>query len=122
MMKKLTWTTAIFVAAAATWPAIGLAETASITGELVTVMCYTGHGEDGRGAKHQACALKCAKEGYPLAVLTDEGTLYKVTGKLTADNNRALHELITKKVVATGDVGRDGDDRTIEAASVEPAK
>ena len=98
------------------------AETRSVTGELVTIMCYTGHGEDGRGAKHASCALKCAKEGYPLAVLTEAGELYKVTGKLTDDNNASLRPLLTKTVTATGDVDGEGDTLTIAASAVVEKK
>ena|SRR5690348_4394831 len=98
------------------------AETRTVTGELVTIMCYTGHGDDGRGAKHASCALKCAKEGYPLAVLTEAGELYKITGTLTDDNNASLRPLLTKTVDATGDVAKDGDTRTIAAATVVERK
>ena len=94
------------------------AETRTVTGELVTIMCYTGHGEDGRGAKHAACALKCAKEDYPLAVLTGDGTLYKITGKLTDDHAAALQPLLAKTVVATGEIGEEGTGRTLAAETV----
>ena len=98
------------------------AETTSVAGELVTIMCYTGHGDKGRGEAHVSCATKCAKQGYPLAVLTSDGTLYKLTGKLTADHNEALQSLLTKAVVATGTVGEEGKGKTLDAASVVPAK
>ena len=94
------------------------AESSTVKGELVTIMCYTGHGEDGRGEKHASCALKCAKEGYPLAVLTDDGTLYKVSGSLSEDNNAKLHDLIAKRVVATGDIKEAGKEKSIDAASI----
>src|SRR5687767_8860252 len=69
------------------------AEVTTVTGELVTVMCFTKNGDNGRGDDHAACALKCAKEGYPLALVTSDGEMYKLTGKLTADNNAALQSL-----------------------------
>ncbi|MGE3276512.1 MAG: hypothetical protein AB7O67_15470 [Vicinamibacterales bacterium] len=98
------------------------AEPVSVEGELITIMCYTGHGEDGRGASHAECARKCANEGYPLAVLTDDGVIYKITGRLTADNNAALQDLLTKKVVATGEAGREGEGHTLDATAVVPAR
>lgn len=93
----------------------------TITGELITVMCYTGNGEKGRGDDHAACALKCAKEGYPLAVLTSDGDLYKLVGELTKDRNAGLYDLIAKTVVATGLVGEEGAGKTLNASSVVPA-
>lgn len=98
------------------------AEVKSVTGELVTVMCFTKNGDNGRGDDHAACALKCAKDGYPLALVTDDGTMYKITGSLTADKNLKLQDLLAKTVVATGDV-QDGDDgKTLDASSVVLAK
>ena len=99
-----------------------MAETTSVTGELVTIMCYTGHGDKGRGEAHVSCATKCAKQGYPLAVLTSDGTLYKLTGTLTADHNAGLQSLLSKDVVATGTIGEEGKGKTLDAASVVPAK
>lgn len=114
----------LFAALAATCimaPLAAIGEPATVTGELITIMCYTGHGEDGRGPGHADCALKCAKEGYPLAVLTDDGVMYKLTGHLTTDNNASLQALLTKKVVAKGEAGREGEGHTLDASSVEPA-
>ncbi len=101
---------------------LGAAGAETISGELITIMCFEGHGEKGRGEGHTACAVKCAKDGYPLAVLTADGTLYKVVGSLAADHNVKLQELLTRPVVATGTVGSDDDGKTLDATSVEPAK
>jgi precorrin-6x reductase len=86
------------------------------------VMCFTGNGEKGHGDDHAACALRCAKEGNALGVLTPDGTVYKITGPLTADNNAKLQDLIAKQVVVTGDTGEDAEGKTLEASKVEPAK
>ena len=119
-MNVKTWalTAAVLMGAAA--PAV--ADTISVTGELVTIMCVTGHGDKGRGEAHVSCALKCAKQGYPLAVLTSDGTLYKLTGTLTADHDAALQSLLAKNVTATGTVGEEGNGKTLDATSVTPAK
>jgi hypothetical protein len=94
----------------------------SVTGELVTVMCVAKNGEKGQGQAHVDCAIDCAKKGYPLAVLTPDGSLYKITGALTADNNAKLQSLLAATVTATGDVAGDGAERTIDAASVVRAE
>jgi hypothetical protein len=102
--------------------AVGTAQVSTVRGELITVMCFVGNGEKGRGGDHAACALKCANEGYPLAIITDDGQMYKITGKLTADKNAALRELLAKKVVAEGVVGEEGAGKTLDATSVKPAE
>lgn len=94
----------------------------TVRGELITVMCFVGNGEKGRGTDHAACALKCANEGYPLAIITDDGEMYKITGKLTADNSAALRELLAKEVLAEGVVGEEGSGKTLDAVSVKSAK
>lgn len=98
------------------------AEEKSVTGELVTIMCYTGHGEKGRGEAHVSCAVKCARQGYPLAVLTGDGVMYEVTGRLTANHNEQLQPLLAKTVVATGEVGQEGKEKTLDASSIVEAK
>jgi hypothetical protein len=102
--------------------ASAFAETRTVTGELISIMCYQGHGDEGRGEKHVACSLKCVKEGYEAGVLTDDGTIYKITGKLAEDKYAKLQELLTKRVVATGEVGEADKEKTIDAASVTADK
>lgn len=46
----------------------------TITGEVVDVSCYLGHGARGEG--HKECAEMCAKAGGPLGILTSDGKLY----------------------------------------------
>lgn len=98
------------------------AEVKSVTGELVTIMCYTKNGDKGRGENHVSCAVDCAKKGYPLAVLATDGTLYQVVGKLAADDNAKIQSLLAKTVVATGDLGQAGDNKTIDATTIDLAK
>ncbi len=98
--------------------ASAFAETKTVKGELISIMCYQGHGDEGRGEKHQACSLKCVKEGYEAGVLTDDGVIYKVTGKLAEDKYAKLQDLLTKRVVATGEVSGEGKKQTIDATSV----
>ncbi len=117
------WVSAAVVAAlAAGVVAPARAEVKSVTGELVTIMCYTKNGDKGRGDAHAACAQKCAKGGYPVAVLSSDGTLYKIIGKLTAEKNEQLQPLLAKTVVVTGELGEEGRGKTIDAESVTAAK
>lgn len=112
----------VVAAAIAALGTTAFAETQTIKGELISIMCYQGHGDEGRGAKHQACALKCVKEGYEAGVLTDDGVIYKITGKLADDKYATLQDLLTKRVVATGEVSDQGKDKSIDATSVTADK
>lgn len=46
----------------------------TVKGEIVDLACYLDHGA--RGAKHQQCALTCLKNGEPMGLLTEDGTVY----------------------------------------------
>ena len=46
----------------------------SISGTVVDTGCYVSH--DSKGEAHAKCAAACAKNGVPLAILDDHGTLY----------------------------------------------
>ncbi len=49
----------------------------TLSGELVDMACYLGHGA--KGPKHAECAKMCVlKDGAPLGVLTKAGKLYLV--------------------------------------------
>ena len=45
----------------------------SWTGEVVDLACYVPNGA--RGADHAGCAKTCVKNGQPMGLLTDDGTL-----------------------------------------------
>src|SRR5437667_6261659 len=45
----------------------------TLKGEVVDTGCYLGRGA--HGEKHKECALKCASNGMPIALLTDKGKL-----------------------------------------------
>lgn len=45
----------------------------SWTGEVVDLACYVGNGA--KGADHAGCAKSCVKNGQPMGLLTDDGTL-----------------------------------------------
>ena len=52
-------------------------KTATVSGELVDMACYLGHGA--KGEKHAKCAQMCVlKGGAPLGILSKDGDLYLV--------------------------------------------
>ena len=46
----------------------------TLSGEVLDLACYISHG--GRGETHKACAVKCAKMGQPVGLLSTDGKLY----------------------------------------------
>ena len=54
------------------------AQTQTIKGEVVDLMCYLDHGA--KGEKHKGCAKKCIESGGPVGLLTADNQLYLVIG------------------------------------------
>lgn len=52
-------------------------KTMSVTGEVVDLGCYLGHGA--KGESHKECAAKCIAGGMPMGLLTKSGQLYLLT-------------------------------------------
>ncbi len=82
-MKK-TRNVFILVSALAVILAVGLSadakdkkhamKDANFQGEVLDMACYISHGA--KGADHAACALKCAKDGQPIGLLTKDGKVF----------------------------------------------
>lgn len=92
---------------------IGLTATAdhhegSWTGEVVDLACYVANGA--KGSDHAGCAKSCVKNGQPMGLLTDDGTLVL----LAADHKNgkpydALKELAGDKAEVSGTLAeKDG--------------
>ena len=54
-------------------PAVAEGEEGSWTGEVVDLACYVAKGA--KGADHAGCAKSCVKNGQPMGLLTEDGTL-----------------------------------------------
>jgi hypothetical protein len=84
-------------------PAAWGAEEITLKGEVVEVSCYSKLGVvKGTGAAHASCAVKCAKEGKPLGILTDGDGLFKFVGEYTDNNNAKLIPFVGKQVEVRG--------------------
>ena len=83
-MRSPRWLIALVALAcsAATSFARPVGVDSALSGEVVDLACYVGHGA--KGPDHQKCALKCAQMGQPLGLLTPEGKIYL----LVADQRR----------------------------------
>lgn len=89
-------------------PAKAQPKTMSVTGELVDLGCYLGHGAKGEG--HKECALKCAAMGMPIGILTSKGDLYLLTvSHDDADPFNQCKDWMAEQVTVTGKtMERDG--------------
>src|SRR5437870_8417856 len=85
------------------------AATETVKGQIVDQTCYTkDKANTGRDHKMPQdvtdCAVACAKKGAPMALLTDDGKLYQITGGLAADNNAKLVPHVSHIVEIKGEV------------------
>ena len=85
-----------------------VAEEGTWTGEVLDLACYVAKGA--KGADHAGCAKTCVKNGQPMGLLTDDGTLVL----LAADHKNgepydALKDLAGQQASVTGELAeRDG--------------
>jgi hypothetical protein len=90
----------------------------SITGTVVDTGCYVSH--DSKGEAHAKCAAACAKNGVPLAILDEHGTLFMPIAVEHKDQNAKLMPFIEKRVKVTGTVLEKGGLKGIAIKTVEP--
>ena len=93
----------------------------TVTGMLVEAACGLNLGEARPSDEHVACMVRCARNGDPIGILTDDG-LYTITGDWLEQNGAQLVELMAQQVEATGEISREGGRLQIAVASIELAK
>jgi hypothetical protein len=89
------------------------AKTMTVKGQVVDEGCSLREmgqkGGDQKAAEMDQCAIDCAKRGEPVALLTADGKVYRISGGLAANNNAKLIAHMGHTVEITGDVTeRDG--------------
>ncbi len=92
----------------------------TVTGEIVDLSCYLGHGA--KGAGHKECAAQCVANGGPMGLLTDKGMLYILT--MNHENADAFNDAkkhAGDKVKITGPVSMKNATRALEVNKVEAA-
>jgi hypothetical protein len=92
------------------------ADTKSVTGEIVDLMCYLDHGA--KGEKHAGCAETCIKSGGPAGLLTKDDRLYVIIG-----DHKPINDLLAshaaKTITVEGKVVERNGMRMIENAEIE---
>ena len=92
----------------------------TISGMLVEAGCAAMGGTN-PSAEHVACMVKCARNGDPIGILTDDG-LYKITGNWASENGDKLAEWMAKQVHATGETSKAGEDLLLAVSTIELAR
>jgi hypothetical protein len=92
------------------------ADTTTIKGEVVDLMCYLDHGA--KGEKHKTCATKCIKSGGPVGILTSDDQLYLIIGDHKPINDE-LASKAAETVTVTGKVVEKHGMKMIENAQLE---
>jgi hypothetical protein len=92
----------------------------TIVGTVVDTGCYVSH--DSKGEAHAKCAAACARNGVPLAILDDHGTLYMPIAVEHKDQNAKLVPFIEKRVKVTGTELQKGGLKGIAIKTVEAAQ
>jgi hypothetical protein len=100
------------------------AATETVKGKIVDQTCYTKDKANTTinhkmPAETADCATACAKKGAPLALLTEDGKLYQITGGLAADMNAKLVPHISHTVEVTGDVTEKDGKKMIASADLK---
>ena len=99
----------------------GVAAENTVAGLLVEAGCGSHLGDAGPSDEHVACMVRCAQNGDPIGILTDEG-LYTITGDWVANNGDKLVELMAEQVEATGETSDNGGQLVIDVSTIELAK
>jgi hypothetical protein len=110
------------VAFALTLGAMVVAKVETVKGELVDQACYMKDKVANVGAAHQECAQTCAKKGQPVALVTEDGKIYTVTGDLAMNMNAKLVPHMAHTVELTGDVTEKDGKMAIAATDLKMAR
>ena len=88
----------------------------TVTGEVVDVACYLGHGAT--GMKHADCGKKCVLGGLPVAIKVGK-TLYFAVSKDHQSMNAQLAPWVGHQVQATGEVSERDEEHLIAISDVK---
>ena len=95
------------------------AKSQTLTGELVDLGCYMGHGAKGDG--HKECGLKCVANGMPMGLLVGPKVYVLTMDHANADPFNASKGWVSKQVKITGPMSTKGGIQSIEVSGAELA-
>ena len=88
----------------------------TITGEVVDLACYLGHGAAGAG--HRECAQKCISSGLPVGIKSGN-TVYIAISSEHGSANATLAPLAGQIVVAQGEISEKDETHLIAIKTVK---
>jgi hypothetical protein len=97
-------------------PRVRAADTKTVTGEVVDLMCYLDHGA--KGEKHAGWAETCIKSGGPVGLLTKDDRLYLIIGDHKPINDM-LASHAAKTITVKGKVVERNGMKMIENVEME---
>lgn len=106
---------AILAGPAMMFAADSAAETKTVKGEIVDLMCYLDHGA--KGEKHKGCAEKCINSGGPVGLVSGDD-VYLVIGDHKPINDQ-LASLAAQTVTLKGKVVEKHGMKMIENAEIQ---
>ena len=92
-----------------------------LTGEVVDVACYLGHGKDGLGPAHADCAKKCIQSGLPVALKVGD-QLYLAAMANHDPANKTLAPFAGQQVTVRGQVMEQDGQHLVMISQVEKAQ
>ena len=98
----------------------GAAAEKTVSGLLVEAGCGSHLGDTNPSDEHVACMVRCAQNGDPVGILTDDG-LYTIAGDWVANNGDKRSELMAEQVEATGETSQNGGQLVIDVSTIELA-
>ena len=114
--------TLIFIAASAAASLAGAGTQTTLTAWVLDSACaYTKNLSKPISSE---CAIKCAKKGSPLVLLTDDGSIYLPVADTVPANgqNARLLPFAGKRVTVTGTVFERSGSRAIVISNLQPVK
>jgi hypothetical protein len=80
-----------------------------VTGTLIDLSCYSenkSNTDNHHMNRGMTCAQACAREGFEVALLTHDGTVYHLRGSLIAHKNAKLISRMSQTVTITGIISK----------------
>jgi hypothetical protein len=99
-------------------------EKKTVKGLVRDIACPIQNKESTATRFNLECAIQCAKLGSPLAILTDDGTMYLPISNVMPDSDQRqkLMPLVGKYVVATGELYERNGTRAIVLSEIKEDK
>jgi hypothetical protein len=95
-------------------------EAQSWTGEIIDIACYVPKGAQGEG--HAACARSCVKNGQPMGLLTDDGTIVLLAADhKNGDAFEGVKDLAGQAAEVTGSLAEKGGIKILTVSGFKAA-